>query len=365
MNIVYDHQAFSMQQYGGISRYFYEIATRISRYADVNITLFALIHLNQYLRSSSFTKVVGLYCPPILKTARLRKSFNNLIGKALIKNYKPDIIHETYYQKDPIRTKKVKTVITIYDMIHDLFPEKFSIHDNLRELKKIAIKRADKIICISKTTRNDLLKIYKIDPANISVVYLGPSFALNTYADKYPIIAVPYVLYVGSRNGYKNFQNLLEGYANSSRLKSDLHLVCFGGGRLKPAELTKMRALKLDLSKVIQISGNDAQLSNLYKNARAFICPSLYEGFGLSSLEAMALGCPVVCSNTGSLPEVVGEGAEFFNPYDIEHIAHSLEKVVYSDTRSSELVRLGLKIAKKFSWKHCAMKTYEIYKSLL
>ena len=116
---------------------------------------------------------------------------------------------------------------------------------------------------------------------------------------------------------------------------------------------------------MIQISGNDTLLANLYTNAHAFVYPSLYEGFGIPLLEAMSLRCPVVCSNTSSLPEVAGEAAEFFDPYDVAHIIYSLEKVVYSNSISTDLLRLGLERVKKFSWDRCASQTYEIYSTLL
>lgn len=365
MNVVYDHQAFSTHKYGGVSRYFYELATRISHYHRVNATVLALAYSNQYLRYGSTERVIGFYFPRLPKTDRFRILFNNLIGKALIRNYKPDIVHETYYNKGPLESKRVKTVITIYDMIHELFPENFSNHDNVRELKKKAIQRADRIICISNTTRDDLLKFQKIDPAKLSVVYLAPSLSLDTPATKNPIITVPYILYVGARRGHKNFRNLLRSYATSTKLNTDMRLVCFGGGAFKPDELEEMRTLKLNASKVMNVSGNDSQLVNLYRNARAFVCPSIYEGFGIPPLEAMSLGCPVVCSGTGSLPEVVGEAAEFFNPYDVEHITHSLEKVVYSNARSSNLRKIGFERVNNFSWNKCTSETYEIYSNLL
>ena len=250
-------------------------------------------------------------------------------------------------------------------MIHEIFHKDFAINDKTSKQKKSSIKRADHIICISKNTRNDLLEICKINPAKISVVYLASSLGLAPDTSNDLIITAPYILYVGDRGGYKNFRRVLAAYAKSSKLKADFHLVCFGGGVFKSAELEEIRSLNLNLSKVIQISGNDTLLANLYTNAHVFVYPSLYEGFGIPLLEAMSLRCPVVCSNTSSLPEVAGEAAEFFAPYDVEHIIHALEKVVYSNDRSTDLLRLGLERVKKFSWDRCASQTYEIYSTLL
>ena len=365
IKICYDHQIFSSQQYGGISRYFYELARRVSEYPDVDITVLALAYINQYLSNGLPCKLIGWRFPYIPKTGLLRKTLNNVISKPFIKHCKPDIIHETYYSAGPIATTKAKTVITVYDMIHEIFHEGFANRDKTRERKKFSVRRADHIICISKNTRNDLLEIYKINSAKISVVYLASSLGLAPDTSNDLIITAPYILYVGDRGGYKNFRRVLAAYAKSSKLKADFHLVCFGGGVFKSAEIEEIRSLNLNLSKVIQISGNDTLLANLYTNAHVFVCPSLYEGFGIPLLEAMSLRCPVVCGNTSSLPEVAGNAAEFFDPYDVEHIIHSLEKVVYSNDRSTDLLRLGLERIRKFSWDRCASQTYEIYSTVL
>ena len=111
--------------------------------------------------------------------------------------------------------------------------------------------------------------------------------------------------------------------------------------------------------------GDDKLLSNLYQNATAFIFPSLYEGFGIPPLEAMANKCPVISSNTSSMPEVIGDAAEYFNPNSIENLIYAIEKVVLSDIRKKELTQLGLDRIKRFSWEKCSNQTLSIYKTLL
>ena len=141
--------------------------------------------------------------------------------------------------------------------------------------------------------------------------------------------------------------------------------MCFGGGHLSPKELESNRKHNVNKKNVIQISGNDETLTNLYTHASALVYPSLYEGFGLPLLEAMSFQCPVICSNTSSMPEIAGEAAEFFEPHDPESIAHAIETVVFSQIRTATLREQGTRRVKNFSWDKCAEKTLQVYKNLL
>ena len=126
-----------------------------------------------------------------------------------------------------------------------------------------------------------------------------------------------------------------------------------------------MKKLGFLPDQIIQLSGDDNILAFLYKKAAAFVYPSLYEGFGLPPLEAMANNCPVISSNTSSMPEVIGDAGEYFNPQIVEEIALAIEKVVYSPIRSQELIEKGQKRLTQYSWKDCAEKTLDIYKSIV
>ncbi|MEM2154884.1 MAG: glycosyltransferase family 1 protein, partial [Nitrososphaeria archaeon] len=147
-------------------------------------------------------------------------------------------------------------------------------------------------------------------------------------------------------------------------IKHDFKIVCFGGGLFSAEEIDLMIKLGLSEDQVIQISGDDKTLAHLYRNAAVFVYPSLYEGFGIPLLEAMSLGCPVICSNTSSFPEVAGNAAEFFDPYEADSIAVALENVLYSSEKSKHLVNLGYERVKNFSWEKCADETRSIYLSL-
>lgn len=199
MKILYDHQIFSSQQYGGISRYCYELASRVSKYPNADVIVLALAYINQYLRNGSPGKLIGWHFPPIPKTGLLRKTFNNVISKPFIKHCKPDIIHETYYSTADYCPRSAKRVLTVYDMIHEKFANNFLRRDKTQQIKAHAVRRADHVICISENTRRDLIAILGVPEEKTSVVYLGSSLATQKVADKPAEIKKPFILYVGSR----------------------------------------------------------------------------------------------------------------------------------------------------------------------
>ena len=177
--------------------------------------------------------------------------------------------------------------------------------------------------------------------------------------------AAPYVLFVGQRSGYKNFEALLRAFAASERLKGDLRILCFGGGPLSTAELSLASELGLGSHHLSQLRGSDKLLGNAYAHAIALAYPSLYEGFGFPPLEAMSAGCPVLVSNTSSLPEVVGDAAIKFDPKNIEELRTAIERVTVSDEVRRELIAAGHERRKQFSWPRCVERTIDVYRKLV
>ena len=175
---------------------------------------------------------------------------NDNFAKNWLKNNTPEIVHETYYHQERLAPKKSKIVVTVYDMIHEKFIQffkggKFSI-DQTSQQKKQAVIRADKVICISENTKKDLIEIFDINPNKVDVVYLGTSLQPTTNSQISLSKFQPYILYVGERiSGYKNFRFFLQAYANSTQLKNNFNLVCFGGGSLSKAELKLIQELGL------------------------------------------------------------------------------------------------------------------------
>lgn len=164
---------------------------------------------------------------------------------------------------------------------------------------------------------------------------------------------------------FKSFEIFLRAYASSSWLRDNFNVVCFGGGAFSSNEIRLFGDLRLSDTQLIQRNGSDAKLASCYRYAAAFVYPSLYEGFGIPPLEAMSLDCPVVCSNTSSIPEVVGNAAEYFDPLDVESIREALERVLNSEERQDELIRYGQLRRTQFSWERCADDTLAIYRGLM
>jgi glycosyltransferase involved in cell wall biosynthesis len=251
-------------------------------------------------------------------------------------------------------------------MIHELFPEHFPVQDQTRHAKRIAVERADHIICISEHTRQDLIRLLDIPPEKTTVVHLGFSFSLtNSNKIASSNITKPYILFVGVRSGYKNFARLLAAYASDSELSDAFDLVAFGGGKFSNEEQLLIRHHGLNQNQVHQVGGGDEALAALYKDAALFVYPSLYEGFGIPPLEAMSLDCPVACSNTSSIPEVVGEAAYLFDPHSSESISRAIQVVLGNAELRRNLQRQGQERVRSFSWQTCAAHTLDVYKATL
>lgn len=366
MKIIYDSQIFSEQEFGGISRYFCALATELARLPDAEVKIVAPLHVNGYLKELNSDIAVGHYVRRLPKTGRMIKVLSSALFQPIARSLRPDIVHETYYSPQPTYSGRVPHVLTVYDMIHERFPGSFPLKDPVAAYKANAVHRADHIFCISESTRRDLLEIHDIPEDRISVTYLGyDALEASSLTAEELVGDSPYLLHVGSRQGYKNFDGLLRAYAASSWLSTNFRLVCFGGGTFSATEKGFFAELGLADTQVVQMGGADDRLAALYCGAAAFVYPSMYEGFGIPPLEAMSLDCPVICSDTSSIPEVVGEAGEYFNPADIDSIREALERVLQAGVRRTELVELGRARCKLFSWERCALETMAIYRSLM
>jgi glycosyltransferase involved in cell wall biosynthesis len=369
VKIAFDHQTFTHQSYGGISRYYSILANELF-FTKNDVKIFAGIHRNNYLKCLPDGVVSGVSLKKYpSKTGPFFHVLNHITSQYQISKWKPELVHETYFSSPhTLFSSDAARVTTVYDMIHEIFPSQFSSRDSTSKSKRKTLNRVDHIISISESTKHDLINIFGVDESKISVVYLGVSLdgfssvindALSTVNGK------PFLLYVGSRFGYKNFDGLLKAVASSAKLKSSFDIVAFGGGAFNSEELALIRSLGFSVSQVRQCSGSDQELAGLYSRAAAFVYPSLYEGFGLPPLEAMASGCPVVTSNTSSMPEVVRDAGVYFNPNEIEDMRFAIERVVFLPSVRSDLVLAGFENIKSFSWNKCAAETLTVYKKVL
>lgn len=368
MKIAFDSQIFTMQEYGGISRYISSLAEKLAKIDGVDAKIFAPIYINEYISRLPKEVVSGFRIPKIAKMGRFFHVIGLWFVRGAIAKFSPQVVHETYYTSLSLVPKNARTVVTVYDMIHERFPAMFSEFDKTARLKRASVLRADHVICISENTKRDLLEFISIPPEKVSVVYLGvDSVKVCEPGDKNNSIfnEVPYLLFVGGRGHYKNFAGFLRAYASSEWLIDNFKIICVGGGLLQAEELDLMRKLGVDSSHVIQLNADDNLLGEVYKGASAFIYPSMYEGFGIPPLEAMSAGCPVVCSNTSSIPEVVGDAGEYFQPDNIDSIRIAIENVLKNKERRELLVKNGFDRCEFFTWERCASETLKVYRSIV
>jgi glycosyltransferase involved in cell wall biosynthesis len=368
MNILFDHQVFSRQPYGGISRYFYEIANHIAGMEGQEVEICAPLYVNEYFRNDCRVRPRGIKIPHLRGPGRIVSAVNLAVSRLLIKpRRKVDIFHETYYSMADCCPRSAKRVITCHDMIYEKFPEIFPQGDITQRIKAKVLRRADHVICVSENTRRDLVALLDVPEEKTSVVYHGYSLTSTRQTNSIPAAGQrPYILYVGGRvTGYKNYESMLRAYASSPLLRHELSIICFGGEAVNARELALVKSLDISSDRVIHVSGSDDVLAGLYAAATVLVYPSMYEGFGISPLEAMSFGCPVVCANTSSLPEVVGDAAELFDPANEAEMRAAIERVVSSPERSQFLVDRGYERIKRFSWEKCAQDTLAVYNKIL
>lgn len=328
--------------------------------ADVKIM--AGLYINQYIKSLPETK--GIKVPPLKDTGFIRLNINRIFQAIMLMGINSQtIVHQTYYYQ-PINKCKGKVVVTVYDMIYEIFPEYYPADYNISLLKRRCCQRADKVIAISHSTKNDLVRLFDISPKKIVVIPLASSLKDNNTLNSIKPFPEPYLLFVGKRDRYKNFEGLIQAFAASKSLKESFHILCFGGEPLSNHEKGHLRELGIE-GRVHQVEGSDALLCDYYKNAVAYVCPSLYEGFGIPILEAMEFSCPVVCSNISSIPEVAGDAAVYFDPADPASLQHALETTLFDQNLLDDLKKRGLERQSRFSWDRCANETLAVYNSLL
>lgn len=368
MRIAFDQQIFLLQEFGGISRYICSLSEALSRIQGVEARIFAPLHFNGHLQQMSRQQVFGRRAPRVPKTFRFVSALSKHLAHQAIGRFHPDIVHETYFSKESTGPRGSCRVITVYDMIAERYPSEFPGTD-FTETKRESVFRADHVLCISENTRRDLVNLFGVPEDRTSVVYLGYDRLVpdteRTGVSGMAAGMPPFLLYVGSRGGYKNFESLLRAYAASGWLRDNFSIVCFGGGALSRVEIELIGTLKIEQNRIVQLGGGDDVLADLYQQAAAFIYPSLYEGFGIPPLEAMSLDCPVICSGTSSIPEVVGDAGEYFDPEDVDSVRVAIESVLQSISRQSELIAKGRERCATFSWERCARETLEIYRRLL
>ena len=361
MKIVFDYQIFFWQRYGGISTYFSNLAKNICALNNA-VKIISPFYTNELINNNSFLDIViGHKIKNIPRyTNKFFRVLNNILFEYHIKKFDPQIIHLTYYDKI-FNLNKKKKILTVYDLIHEKFILNNDKNNNFP--KKKALEEADHIICISESTRKDLLDIYSVDKKKTSVIYLASSFSYNQ--ESILINKTPSILYVGDRARYKNFYNFVKSISNSKLLKNKVNINCFGSNLFSKQELTLFSNEGFQKGIFKHFTGDNDVLKKLYLNSTVLVYPSLYEGFGLPILEAMSLGCPVICSNTSSMKEIGADSVRYFDPNNIDDMTTSIEQIINSEEDRKILAKKGFERNKNFSWTKCAQETLAIYNNVI
>lgn len=301
-----------------------------------------------------------------------------LVYPSFLRRLKLDLIHFTNFNS-PVIGSLPPSIVTIHDLTLLFFTgrRRKRLIDRLgyRYVIERAAQRAKRVIAVSRFTKNDIVKHLNVPVEKVKVVYEGVSKRFRPLSDKAQIgrtlrrfgISSRYLLYTGQWRKHKNLANLMRAYALLKK-KTDLpHELVLTGQLSSQAPEVPELIKKLNLERDVIITGfvPDEELAALYSAADLFVFPSLYEGFGIPPLEAMACGCPVVASNVSSIPEILGDAALFFDPLSVEDMAGAIHKALSSFNLRRELKAKGFERIKKFSYAKMARETLKTYQEVL
>lgn len=349
----------------GVSRYAKNLVENLLKIDQKNE--YVLIHSNKknYQFQGNY-KEIRL---PFFDSIPKKLISGSLVLDKICQQEKLDILHDLG-QIGPYWFKsKTKRVLTIFDLSVYHHPKTFTrLAQTYSKLLPLIAKKVDKIMTISKASKKDIVKLLKVNPIKVKVSYLGVEkrfklmnnpVELNRVKKKYQL-PDKYILFVGTIEPRKNITSLI----NNVTLKS-CHLVIVGKKGWLSDNIFKLPE-KLGIKNKVKFIGqtNDIDLPAIYNLAQVLVYPSLYEGFGLPVLEAMACGCPVITSNTSSLPEVVGKAGVLINPNDGKEISKAITDILTKPILRQSLIKKGLIQANKFSFEKCAKETLKTYQGL-
>lgn len=286
---------------------------------------------------------------------------------------KPNIYHNPAFIL-PFLNFRYKKVITIHDLGFYVFGDKFAkgwhgLH--MRFMLPYSVRQADRIIAVSGATKKQIMDIFKVPPEKITVTYEGVSEKFRVIQDTGEIekvlakygIKKPYILFVGTMDPRKNLSRLIEAFTLVKKDIKNLRLLIVGGkGELFSAQMEKMIKTP-DIISTGYVPDED--MVYIYNACDVFAFPSLYEGFGLPILEAMACGAPVVTSNVYSMPEVAGDAAILVNPEKVEEIKTAIVKLLMDTILRKQMVDKGLERVKEFTWRKTAATTLAVYEEVM
>ena len=382
MKVLYDHQAFDMQHYGGVSNCFVQLISNFPQGVAYDISLLECD--NFHLRDSGLIDVPPKSFPPEkfllnrhflgqgilygwysnIFPSKTSNGRNRLYSVEKLKQGDFDVFHPTFFDSYFLPYLNGKPfVLTVHDMIPELFP---SSSNNIQvKVKPLLCQKAAHIVAVSERTKQDLMRLLHVPEDKISVIYHGaPNY--NDCASLKPLLDGQYILYVGQRrDSYKNFLPMLKSLAPVLQHHQAIKIVCTG------PDFTKAERLFLEkvglCNKVCHLHVNDQELQNLYAHALCFIYPSAYEGFGIPILEAYRANCPVLLNEASCFPEIAQKAAVYFHlddqSSDLDQVMEDFLRI--TDRERETLLEKQHERLSCFSWQKSAQKLTDLYHSLV
>lgn len=382
MKVLYDHQAFDMQHYGGVSNCFVQLISNFPQGVAYDISLLECD--NFHLRDSGLIDVPPKSFPPEkfllnrhflgqgilygwysnIFPSKTSNGRNRLYSVEKLKQGDFDVFHPTFFDPYFLPYLNGKPfVLTVHDMIPELFPS--SSNDSQVKVKPLLCQKAAHIVAVSERTKQDLVRLLHVPEEKISVIYHGaPNY--DDRASLMPILDGQYILYVGQRrDSYKNFLPMLKSLVPVLQHYQAIKVVCTGPDFTK-AERLFMKDAGICI-KVIHRYVNDQELQNLYAHALCFIYPSVYEGFGIPILEAYRANCPVLLNEASCFPEIAQEAAVYFHlngqSSDLDQVMENFLRM--TDRERNLLLERQRERLSCFSWQKSALKLTDLYKALV
>lgn len=358
INLLFDGRMMNMS---GIGRYSQELSGNLfSKDKKFNNVTILTNDSSSFLQNGAHTVKSKVFS--VSEQFEMYKFAKNKRGYIF---HSPHFLYPLAY-KDPL-------ILTVHDITPILFPKIFSKAGRLymKFFLDFAKDKADKIITVSNQTKLDLMNHFQIPEEKIQTIYNGVDLAFfndysldnNNYDNKYKY--KDYILYAGNIRPHKNLETLIKALNVLHSQNRKIPLIIIGQTKNSYEELNKL-IFEYKLQEYVKFTGwvENEELKYLYQNATVFAYPSLYEGFGLPPLEAMACGTPVVTTNVSSIPEVVGDAALQVSPLDFEEMAYALNGILESKSLQEDLSQKGLERVKLFQWDKTASEVYEVYEEV-
>ena len=352
----------------GISEYAFQILVNLYEFRKENKTSYDFVIYLKSLPLDVLPKETDWWRYKIVKPAKLWTQIGLPLNLFLSPKKADVFLTLTHYAP---RVSPIPTIVSVMDLSYLHFPETFKKNDlyQLTKWTEYSVKKAKKVITISNSSKDDIIKYYKVPKNKVNVVHLGLkplSMKVNSKNLSEFGINKKFVLFVGTLQPRKNIERLIEAFSKLPQQLKDYQLVIVGkkGWLFEPIlEAPKKYGVEENVLFLDYVSDND--LPNFYSNAEVFVLPSLYEGFGLPVLEAMRYDCPVITSKVSSLPEAGGDAALYFDPENVDDIRDTIQKVLSSDTVRKDMIEKGKVHYKKFTWQKAADEVLSTIKEVV